>query len=76
MKRGLYLLLVLVLIPLASALQLQNIDKSLFNLGDEIEVKGVIDNSFKGGLRVNLNCGSVYSLLFKNVNFNGSSEHL
>ena len=46
MKRGLYLLLVLVLIPLASALQLQNIDKSLFNLGDEIEVKGVIDNSF------------------------------
>jgi len=74
MKRGLYLLLVLVLIPLASALQLQNIDKSLFNLGDEIEVKGVIDNSFKGGLRVNLNCGSVYSLLFKNVNFNGSSE--
>ena len=74
MKRGLYLLFLVILIPTVSALELQNIDKNLFNLGDEIEVKGITDNSFKGGLRVNLNCGSVYSLLFKNVNFNGSSE--
>ena len=74
MKRGLILVVLLVLIPIASALDLESINKSVFNLGDNLEVKGNIQGTFKGGFRINLNCGNVASLLFKNVTFSENEK--
>ncbi len=74
MKKGLILVILLILIPIAGALELESINKSVFNLGDNIEVKGNIQTAFKGGFRINLNCGNVVSLMFKNVTLGENAE--
>ncbi|MBS3072965.1 DUF4625 domain-containing protein [Candidatus Pacearchaeota archaeon] len=61
MKRGLILLLLLILIPVASAtIDITGPTKSQYNIGDEIEFSGYVETSedFSGTLKFYLICGS------------------
>ena len=61
MKKRLLLILILLIIPLASAtLNIDGPDKTTYNLGDEVLISGYIfrEDAIVGSLRFLLNCGS------------------